>query len=382
VTVRDVIVKAIDGQISWIQASEILGITARHMRRLRVRYEKEGYHGLVDGRRGKPRRSRIPLRTIQEICRLKREVYADFSTRHFYEHATEKHDLKLSYQWTLHVLQAAGIVAKEAGRGRYRRRRERRPMTGMLVHLDGSTHQWIPGLEMQDLVVALDDADGRILFARFFPQEGTASTFAALSHILRVYGRFCELYTDRGSHFCRTSTAGGGPDEEQSGQVARALKTLGIRHILARSPEARGRGERAFGTIQDRLPKELRLHGITQYEAANRYLEETFNADFNRRFTVAPLQRESAFVQLKGIDLELLLSSHHERVVRNDNTVTFNRLVLQLPKTAHRLHFARCSVTVHEFPTGTLGVSFQGRLLARFSSQGDLLLNSKEKRVA
>lgn len=382
VTVRDVIVKAIDGQITWIQASEILGITARHMRRLRVRYEKEGYHGLVDGRRGKPRRSRIPLKTIQEICRLKREVYADFSTRHFYEHATEKHDLKLSYQWTLHVLQAAGIVQKEGGRGRYRRRRERRPMTGMLVHLDGSTHEWIPGLEMQDLVVALDDADGRILFARFFPQEGTASTFAALSHILRVYGRFCELYTDRGSHFCRTSTAGGDPDEEQNGQVARALKTLGIRHILARSPEARGRGERAFGTIQDRLPKELRLHGITHYDAANRYLEETFTPDFNRRFTVAPLQRETAFVRLKSIDLELLLSSHYERIVRNDNTVTFNRLILQLPSTAHRLHFVRCSVTVHEFPTGTLGLSFQGRLLARFSSQGDLLLNSKEKRVA
>ena len=261
-------------------------------------------------------------------------------------------------------------------------RRERRPMTGMLVHLDGSTHEWIPGLEMQDLVVALDDADGRILFARFFPQEGTASTFAALSHILRVYGRFCELYTDRGSHFCRTSTAGGDPDEEQNGQVARALKTLGIRHILARSPEARGRGERAFGTIQDRLPKELRLHGITHYDAANRYLEETFTPDFNRRFTVAPLQRETAFVRLKSIDLELLLSSHYERIVRNDNTVTFNRLILQLPSTAHRLHFVRCSVTVHEFPTGTLGLSFQGRLLARFSSQGDLLLNSKEKRVA
>jgi len=261
VTLRDVIVKAIDGQISWIQASEILGITARHMRRLRDRYEKEGYHGLVDDRRGRPRRSRIPLRTIQEISRLKREVYADFSTRHFYEHATEKHDLKLSYQWTLHVLEAAGIVEKEAGRGRYRRRRERRPMTGMLMHLDGSTHPWIPCVDMQELVVALDDADGRILYGRFFPQEGMASTFAALTHVLRVYGRFCELYTDRGSHFCRTSTAGGDPHEEQNGQVARALKTLGIRHILARSPEARGRGERAFGTIQDRLPKELRLHG-------------------------------------------------------------------------------------------------------------------------
>lgn len=382
VTVREVMVKAIDGQITWIQAAEILGITARHMRRLKERYQKEGYHGLIDNRRGRPRRKRIPLATIEEICRLKRESYADFSTRHFYEHATEKHGLELSYQWTLHVLQAAGIVQKEAGRGRYRRRRERRPMTGMLIHLDGSTHQWIAGLEMQDLVVALDDADGKILFARFFAQEGTASTFAALAQVLRVYGRFCELYTDRGSHFCRTATAGADPDPEQHGQVARALKTLGIRHILARSPEARGRGERAFGTIQDRLPKELRLHGITDYAAANTYLEETFVPDFNRRFTIAPLQRESAFVRLKNIDLELLLSSQHERVVRNDNTVTFNRQVLQLPSTSHRLHFARCTVLVHEFPSGILGVSFQGKLLARFSSQGDLLPTSKIQRVA
>ena len=252
-TVRDVIVKAIDGQISWIQASEILGITARHMRRLRARYERDGYKGLVDNRGGRPRRKRIALKTIEEICRLKRDAYADFSVRHFYEHATEKHGLQLSYQWTLQVLQAAGIVRQEPGRGRYRRRRERRPMTGMLVHLDGSTHSWIAGHPMHDLIVALDDADGRILYARFVAQEGTPSTFAALAHVLRAYGRFCELYTDRGSHFCRTLPAGA--EAEPQGQVARALKTLGIRQILARSPEARGRSERAFGPFRGASPK-------------------------------------------------------------------------------------------------------------------------------
>jgi transposase len=379
-TVRDVIVKAIDGQISWIQASEILGITARHMRRLRARYERDGYKGLVDNRGGRPRRKRIALKTIEEICRLKRDAYADFSVRHFYEHATEKHGLQLSYQWTLHVLQAAGIVRQEPGRGRYRRRRERRPMTGMLVHLDGSTHSWIAGHPMHDLIVALDDADGRILYARFVAQEGTQSTFAALAHVLRAYGRFCELYTDRGSHFCRTLATGAETDPQ--GQVARALKTLGIRQILARSPEARGRSERAFGTIQGRLPPELRLHQIQDYAAANRYLTESFVPDFNRRFVVLPLQRETAFVRLTHVDLELLLSSQHERTVRNDNTVSFNRLILQLPRTRHRLHFVRCAVLVHEFPNATLGVSFQGRLLARFNEQGDLLLNSRLQSVA
>jgi hypothetical protein len=177
--------------------------------------------------------------------------------------------------------------------------------------------------------VALDDADGRILYAEFFAQEGTLSTFQALGYIVRRYGRFCELYTDRGSHFCRTAKAGEAPAEEQNGQVAQALRALGIRHIPARSPQARGRSERAFATLQGRLPQALRLHGITTYAQANRYLQEVFVADFNRRFTVAPAQPESAFTPLAGIDLDLLLSAKHERVVRNDNTVTLDPASIQ-----------------------------------------------------
>lgn len=187
------------------------------------------------------------------------------------------------------------------------------------------------------------------------------------------HGRFCELYTDRGSHFCRTTKAGDEPDEVQNGQVTRALRALGIRQILARSPEARGRSERAFGTIQGRLPQELRAARVTSYDVANDYLQRAFVPDFNRRFTIAPAQRGSAFVPLAGIDLELVLSSQHERVVRNDSTVTFNKLVLQLPPTRDRLHYVRCPVLVHEFTDGTLGVSYQGRLVARFSRNGDLL---------
>jgi len=229
------------------------------------------------------------------LCRLKREVYADFSLRHFFEQVREKHQVKVSYNWLRLMLQEAGVVEREPARGQYRRRRERRPMVGMLVHLDASTHEWLAGLPMQDLVVALDDADGRILYACFFAQEGSASTFAALESVVRRYGRFCELYTDRGSHFCTTRDAAAGPDAEQNGQVSQALRALGIGQILARSPQARGRSERAFGTIQGRLPQELRLNRITNYAAANRYLEEHFIADFNRRFTVAPAQKQSAF---------------------------------------------------------------------------------------
>ena len=219
----------------------------------------------------------------------------------------------------------------------------------------------------------LDDADGRILFARFFPQEGTRSTLVALKYVLVRFGRFCEFYTDRGSHFCRTGTAGEAPDEAQHGQVARVMRALGIRHILARSPEARGRSERAFGTIQGRLPQELRLAGTRTYEDANGYLDKSFVPDFNRRFTVTPAEAERAFTHLSGIDLELLLASQHDRTVRNDNTVVFGKLELQIPKAKDRIHFARCPVLVHEFLDDTLGVSFQGRLLGRFDRAGLLL---------
>jgi hypothetical protein len=310
---------------------------------------------------------------VELLIRLKRDVYADFSVRHFYEHVTDKHRVKVSYNWLRLMLQEAEVVEKEPARGRYRRWRERRPMVGMLVHLDASTHEWIVGLPRQDLVVALDDADGRILYGRFFAQEGTASTFAALAGVLRRYGRFLELYTDRGSHFCRTAQAGQGPAEEQHGQVTQALHALGIRQILARSPQARGRSERAFGTIQGRLPQELRVNRITDYQAANNYLEQAFIPDFNRRFTVKPAQPKSAFVKLAGIELELALSAHEERVVRNDNTVGFHNLMLQLPPSRHRTHFVRCPGTVHQFSDGNLGITYQGRLLARYDCGGELL---------
>jgi transposase len=382
-TRREVITKAIARQLNWVQAAEIIGIKPRQMRRIRWRVEHYGLDAIMDQRGGRPRRKRIKAGTIELLCRLKRDVYPDFSLRHFYEHVTEKHGLKVSYNWLRLMLQEAGIVAKEPARGKYRRQRERRPLVGMLVHLDASTHEWIAGLPRQDLVVALDDADGRILYARFFPQEGSASTFAALEAVVRNYGRFCELYTDRGSHFCQSGPAGE-VAEEQNGQVSRALRALGIHQILARSPQARGRSERAFGTIQGRLPQELRLNRISDYAAANDYLEQRFIPDFNRRFTIKPDQPESAFVKLAGIELELVLSSKYERIVRNDNTITFKNLILQLPSTRQRIHFVRCPVTVHQFSNGTLGISYQGRLLARYDASGGPLqpIPNKERAAA
>ncbi len=372
-TRKEVIVRAIAKELSWIQAADICGITARHMRRLKRRYEQHGYDGLVDGRGGKPRRQRIPVATLEQLCQLRREQYADFSVQHFWEKATEEHGLAISYTWAKLALQAAGLAEKSPGRGKYRRRRERRPVRGMMLHLDGSTHEWLAGEPMQDLIVVQDDADSRIHYAQFVPQEGTLSTLAALKHVLHHAGRFCELYTDRGSHFCHTPSAGQAATTAHQGHVSRALKALGIRQILAYSPQARGRSERTFQTIQGRLPQELRAAGITTYAAANAYLAQVFVPDFNRRFTVTPTQPGSAFVPLIGVHLDLVLSVHHERTVTNDSTVSFHSLSLQLPRRTDRAHYVRCPVLVHEFPEGTLGISYQGRLLARYDRAGQLL---------
>jgi len=372
-TRAEVIRKAIEKRITWQQAADICRLSPRQLLRIRQRYELFEIDGLRDRRTGKLQPTRIAAATIEELCRLKRELYADFSVRHFYEFATERHKIKISYTWTLVVLQSRGLVPKAVSRGKYRRRRERRPMVGMLIHQDGSTHEWIVGLAAADLIVTMDDADGRILHGQFVAQEGTMSSLQGIHHVLRTCGRFCEFYTDRGSHYCRTGDATLGPDEKQDGQVSRVLKTLGTQQILARSPEARGRSERAFGTIQGRLPQELRLAGIKDYDQADRYLREHFIPDFNRRFVVPPAQSERAFVPLAGMDIDLLVSATHARVVQKDNTVAFERLFLQLPTSRERRQYVRCPVTVHELIDGNLAVSYQGKRLARFDRQGRLL---------
>lgn len=372
-TRAEVIQKAIEKRITWQQAASICRVAPRHMLRLRRRYEQFEIDGLRDRRTGKKQPLRVPAKTVDMLCRLKKEKYSDFSVKHFHQFATEKHGLKISYTWARIVLQSKGLVEKAAGRGKYRRKRERRPMVGMLIHQDASTHEWIAGRPMADLVITLDDADGRILQGRFVEQEGTRSSLQAIHHVLRRYGRFCEFYTDRGSHYCRTADADEGPAPNQDGQVSRVLKALGIRHILARSPEARGRSERAFGTIQGRLPQELKLAGIKSYPGANDYLEKIFIPDFNKRFVVRPTQPENAFIPLVGLNLDLLVSVHHDRTVQKDNTVVFEKLFLQLPPSRERLRYFRCPVIVHELVNDTLAVSYQGKLLARFNRQGALL---------
>jgi len=382
-TRQKIIEKAEQGRMTWEQAATVLGITARQLRRVRKRFEHEGMEGLVDRRGGRCRKKQIGAGTAARMCQLKREKYEDFSVRHFYDWAVEKHGLRASYGWLLLTLQQGGVVEKTPRRGTYRRRRPRQPMRGMRVHTDGSTHDWLGKDQPRwDLVIMLDDADGRLLAARFVAEESVLSTLQLIEEVVERHGRFGELYHDRGSMYCRTSNASQGPDVEQSGQIPRVLKTLGIRQIWAYSPQARGRCERAFGTIQGRLPQELKAAGITDYVEANRYLQQIFVADFNRRFTVLPLEPESTFVPLalSKAELRLVLSVQSTRRVNNDYTVHFKRRRLQLKHPKDKRPLVGRTVTVHRFADGTLGVSYHGQLLAYYEDSEPTRRKPKDRK--
>ncbi len=256
---QDVILRAIAKRITWMVAAEIAGVSDRTMRRIKQRYEEFGYDGLFDQRRGKRSIHRIPLEKAERILSLYQEKYFDFSVLHFHEKLRKEHGFSVSYSWVRQALQGAGLVKKRSRRGTHRRRRPRRPLPGMLLHIDGSKHQWLQDGRYYDLIVILDDATSEIYYAQLVDEESTATVMAGLREVVEKQGVFCALYSDRGSHFFYTPTAGGKVDKSRPTQVGRAMQELGIQTIAAYSPQARGRSERNFGTWQNRLPQELRV---------------------------------------------------------------------------------------------------------------------------
>src|SRR5450432_261488 len=376
--IQEVILRAVAKKITWVQAAEIIGLCERQMRRWRERYEEFGYDGLFDRRLGKPSPKRVPLATVEEVLRLYQEQYADFNVRHFQEKLRDQHHIRLSYTWVKQALQAAGLVKKSRKRAVHRRRRPRRPLPGMLLHLDGSSHAWFQDDRRYDLLVILDDATSQIYYAQLVEEESTATVMNALREVIEQKGAFCALYSDRASHFFLTPKAGQPVDRTRPTQVGRALQELGIQMIPAYSPQARGRSERSFGTWQGRLPQELRLRGITTVEAANQFLREDYMAEFNRRFQVAPAQPGSGFVKcLRSQDLDLIFALQFERTVNRDNTVSFQNLVLQIERMSWRATLAGCNVMVHRHLDGTISLTHGPHRLGRYSSQGAALTTSK-----
>src|SRR5216684_107990 len=367
--VEEVILRALSKQITFWQAAHIARVSPRHLRRLYERYRRHGFDGLYDRRKGRPSPKRVPWAVAEQVLCLYREVYFDFSVRHFHEKLCAEHGIHYSYTCIKVLLQGAGLVLKARKRGTHRRKRERRPMTGMLLHIDGSTHRWLGGEQWHDLLVVLDDANSEIYYAQLVEQESTTTVLAALRAVVEQYGIFCALYSDRGSHFWLTPKEGEIVDRQRLTQVGRAMRDLGIEMIPAYSPQARGRSERNFGTWQRRLPQELRLRGITTVEEANRFLRESYLAEFNRRFAVTAAQPESAFVPASGKDLERIFAVQHERVVNRDNTVSVGGRVLQIDRVLWRGTLAGCRVLVCEHLEGSVSVYYGPHLVGRFSRE-------------
>src|SRR5499425_2693776 len=368
--VQDVMLQAMAKKITWWQAAEILGISDRHMRRWREGYVEEGYNGLLDRRRGKPSRRRVPVAAVEKVIGLYREKYFDLNVQHFHEKLQAEHGIELSYTWVKQALQGAGLVARGRKRGVHRKRRPRRPLPGMLLHIDGSRHQWFQDERWYDLIVILDDATSETYYAQLVEEESTATVMAGLKEVIERKGLFCALYSDRGSHFWLTPKVGGKVDYHRRTQLGRALHELGVQMIPAYSPQARGRSERNFGTWQGRLPQELRLRGITTVEAANRFLRQDYIVEFNRRFQVAAEQRGSGFVAVARKNLDLIFSLQYERTVNRDNTVSFQNLALQIQRVPWRATLAGCSVMVHQHLDGTISLTHGPHRLGHYTAQG------------
>lgn len=367
---QDVILKAMAKRITWMAAAEIAGVSDRTMRRMKQRYEEFGYDGLFDQRRGKRSIHRIPLEMAERVLGLYQEKYFDFSVLHFHEKLRKEHAMDLSYSWVKQALQGAGLVPRGRKRGSHRRRRPRRPLPGMLLHIDGSKHRWFQDDRYYDLIVILDDATSEIYYAQLVEEESTLTVMAGLREVIQTRGCFCALYSDRGSHFFYTPTAGGKVDKSRPTQVGRAMHELGIQTIAAYSAEARGRSERNFGTWQNRLPQELRLAGMTTREEANRFLREKYIAEFNERFSVAAQERGTAFRPCSRRDLDFVLSVQTERVVDKDNTVAIGSRWWQIEKTRWRYSLAKQTVTIHQHLDGMVSIRFGPHVVGRYGSDG------------
>ena len=353
------------------EAARLLGVCERTFRRYIDRYEENGLDGLIDKRLSQVSHRKAPTDEVLRLTTLYKERYDGWNIKHFYSFYRHHHGGTRSYTWVRNTLQQARLVKKAPARGKHRRRRERAPMAGMMLHQDGSTHEWVPG-QYWDLIITCDDATSEHYSMFFVEEEGTASSFRAMREVITEQGLPSSLYTDRGSHYWHTPAADGKVDKANLTQFGRAMAQLGIEMIPAYSPQARGRCERQFATHQDRLPKELAAQGITTIAEANRYLREHYMPAFNREFAVSPAVDGSAFVPFIGPGLDDILCEQYERTVNKDNCVSFEGLKLQIPADRYRYHYVKAKVRVHRYPDHSLALFYGPRKLANYTPEGRL----------
>ena len=364
-------------ELSQMEAAELLGMGERTFRRWCVRFEEDGEGGLHDRRLGRASGKRVPVDREAEVEALYRERYQGFTAKHFHEHLVANHKFSWGYTWTKAFLQSKGLLERAKTRGAHRRKRPRRPLPGMLLHQDGSRHDWLYGHPPLDLIVTMDDATSEVYSAFLVAEEGTASSFKGLAEVFGKHGLPLSFYTDRGSHYFYTPEVGGKVDALRLTQVGRALAQLGVEHIPAYSPQARGRSERLFSTLQDRLIKELKLAGISSVEAANSFLRDLYIPAHNARFAVSAEQPGSAFVAIPGVNLNEILCIQEDRKVGHDNCVSFNRLKLQIPQSPLRAHFVKANVKVRHYCDGSHAVFHGPRCIGRYDSLGDIVTDQK-----
>lgn len=350
-------------------AGRLLGVSGRTFRRQIGRFEADGMQGLMDLRLSQVSSRRAPVDEVLKLQRLYGSSYLGWNVKHFHTWYGRDHGGTRSYSWVKNVLQEATLVVRSKARGKHRQKRERKPLPGMMMHQDASTHEWVPE-QLWDLVVTLDDATSEHTSMFFCTQEGTDSSFQGIGQTIGSHGLFCSLYTDRGSHYFHTAHSGDKVDASNLTQVGRALKQLGIEHIAAYSPEARGRSERAFDTHQGRLPKELAKAGITAMDEANRYLEQVYRPNHNAEFALPAAETGSAFVPYSGTRLPDILCSQFERIVGNDNCVSFEGRKLQIPSSSSRSHYVKTRVRVHRYVDGTMALVHGPRRLAVYDTHG------------
>jgi hypothetical protein len=366
------------GRLTQQEAAMLLGVCDRTFRRYLLRYEEQGMEGLIDQRLGQVSHRSAPVDEVVALTDLYNNRYRGFNAKHFYSWYRRIHSGTRSYTWVKKTLQAKGLMPKASRKGTHRKQRPRAPYIGMMLHQDGSTHEWVPGKQW-DLIVTMDDATGEHYSMFFVDEEGTQSSFQGITEVIDTHGLFASLYTDRGSHYWHTPEAGGKVDKENLTQFGGAMRHLGIEMIPAYSPEARGRSERAFRTHQERLVKELAKAEITEMTQANDYIRAVYMPAHNDEFAITPEETATVFVPWVGTPIEDILCEQYIRQVGNDNCVRFDGLVLQIPQDQYRYHYVKVKVRVHRYPNGTLAIFHGPRKLAAYNSMGKEVLNTDRK---
>jgi len=362
------------GKITLGEAAKKIGVSYRQAKRIRRALRIKGVKGIIHGNTGRIPWNRTADCIRQRVIEFSRELYRDFNDMHFTEKLSEDQKIELSRETVRTLRRRVGIEPKRRRRApRHRKRRERKAQEGAMVLWDGSPHHWLgPDQPACCLMAAIDDATGKLLVARFFPFEGSSGYLWLLRELVKRHGIPLVMYHDRhgslhrnDSHWSLEEQLAG---RQEPTQVGLALEALGIESIAALSPQAKGRIERLFGTLQDRLIAELGLEGVQSLEAANRFLK-VFIPRFNRRFAVCPRESEKAWRKVPlELDLDRMISFRYRSVVGNDNSVRIGGLILDLPPGPHRRSYAKAHVEVRQLLDGSWRVYYQDQLIAKHPS--------------